>query len=146
VADSRYVAKIPKGFDYLDISPHFCAGVTTYKAVKVSGSDSSRTVLISGVGGLGHMALQYAKVTGARIIAVDTSEGKLELARKLGADETINAMSKEVAKTVRGLGGATAGSPPIKSFLRPNRVSNRVLTIHTKKRYVVPCRTTQQND
>jgi alcohol dehydrogenase, propanol-preferring len=106
VADSRYVAKIPKGLDYVDISPHFCAGVTTYKAVKVSGADSSKTVLISGVGGLGHMALQYAKVTGARIIAVDVSDDKLELARKLGADETINAMSKDVAKTAKSLGGA----------------------------------------
>jgi alcohol dehydrogenase, propanol-preferring len=106
VADSRYVAKIPKGLDYIDISPHFCAGVTTYKAVKVSGSDSRKTVLISGIGGLGHMALQYARVTGARTIAVDTSDDKLELARKLGADETVNALSKDVAKTVKSMGGA----------------------------------------
>jgi alcohol dehydrogenase, propanol-preferring len=106
VADSRYVAKIPKGLDYVDISPHFCAGVTTYKAVKMSGANASKTVLISGVGGLGHMALQYARVTGARTIAVDVSDEKLELARKLGADETINALSKDVAKTVKGMGGA----------------------------------------
>jgi alcohol dehydrogenase, propanol-preferring len=106
VADSRYVAKIPKGLNYADISPHFCAGVTTYKAVKVSGACASSTVLISGIGGLGHMALQYAKVTGARTIAVDVSEEKLEMARKLGADETVNALSKDVAKTVKSLGGA----------------------------------------
>ncbi len=106
VADSRYVAKIPDGLAYVDISPHFCAGVTTYKAVKVSGANSSKTVLISGIGGLGHMALQYAKITGARIIAVDISDEKLALARRLGADETINSLSEDTAKTVKSLGGA----------------------------------------
>jgi alcohol dehydrogenase, propanol-preferring len=106
VADARYVAKIPHGLDYTQISPHFCAGVTTYKAVKVSGAAPDKTVLISGIGGLGHMALQYAHVAGARTIAVDVSEEKLELARTLGADETINARSQDVAKAAHSLGGA----------------------------------------
>jgi alcohol dehydrogenase, propanol-preferring len=106
VADSRYVAKIPDGLNYADISPHFCAGVTTYKAVKISGAAPNKTVLVSGVGGLGHMALQYAKVTGARTIAVDIDDEKLEMARRLGADETINARSSNLASAVKEMGGA----------------------------------------
>ncbi|MBS2029750.1 MAG: alcohol dehydrogenase AdhP [Deltaproteobacteria bacterium] len=106
VADGRYVGKIPDGLDLAEISPHFCAGVTTYKAVKLGGASPDKTVLISGVGGLGHMALQYAKVEGARTIAVDVEEHALALARQLGADETINARSQDVGKAVQKLGGA----------------------------------------
>jgi propanol-preferring alcohol dehydrogenase len=106
VADARYVGKIPGALEFADIAPHFCAGVTTYKAVKVSGSAPDKTVLISGIGGLGHMALQYARVTGARTIAVDVAEEKLDLARRLGADEVINARSVDVAEASQRLGGA----------------------------------------
>jgi propanol-preferring alcohol dehydrogenase len=106
VADARYVGRIPDGLGFEDIAPHFCAGVTTYKAVKVSGAGPQHTVLISGLGGLGHMALQYARITGARTIAADVSEEKLALAKKLGADETINAKSRDVARSVQALGGA----------------------------------------
>jgi len=106
LADARFVGKIPEALDFADIAPHFCAGVTTYKAVKVSGAGPAKTVLISGVGGLGHMALQYARVTGARTIAVDVTEEKLELARKLGADEVINARAVDVAEAAQKLGGA----------------------------------------
>ena len=106
VADARYVGRIPDGLEFEAVAPHFCAGVTTYKAVKVSGSAPDKTVLISGLGGLGHMALQYARVTGARTIAVDVTEEKLELARKLGADECINARAMDVAEAAQKMGGA----------------------------------------
>ena len=106
LADARYVGKIPEGLEFAAVAPHFCAGVTTYKAVKVSGAGPDKTVLISGLGGLGHMALQYARVTGARTIAVDVTEEKLELAQKLGADEIINARAVDVAKAAQKLGGA----------------------------------------
>lgn len=106
VADSRYVAKIPEELEFEEAAPHFCAGVTTYKAMKVAGAGPDKTVLISGVGGLGHMALQYAKVMGARTIAVDVSDEKLALARRLGADEVINAAAIDVASAARRLGGA----------------------------------------
>lgn len=75
-------------------------------AIKISGSAPDKTVLISGIGGLGHMALQYARVTGARTIAVDVTEEKLELAKRLGADEVINARSADVAEAAQRLGGA----------------------------------------
>ena len=106
VADARYVGLIPDELGFEDVAPHFCAGVTTYKAVKVSGASPQHTVLISGLGGLGHMALQYARVTGARTIAVDVSEEKLALAKKLGADETVNAKARDVARSVQEFGGA----------------------------------------
>jgi propanol-preferring alcohol dehydrogenase len=106
-ADSRYVAKVPEGLDAAEIAPHFCAGVTTYRALKLAGAAPNKTVLVSGIGGLGHFALQYARIAGARTIAVDVTEEKLEQARLLGADETINASAVEVARTVRKLvGGA----------------------------------------
>jgi alcohol dehydrogenase, propanol-preferring len=104
VADSRYVGKIPDGLDYASISPHFCAGVTTYKAIKISGAAPNKTVLISGIGGLGHMALQYAVIAGARTIAVDISDEKLALATELGADHILNPLSVNIVKAVRAIG------------------------------------------
>lgn len=106
VADGRFVGKIPDQLDFAAVSPHFCAGVTTYKAVKVGGAAPDKVVLISGLGGLGHMALQYAKAAGATTIGVDVQEHSLELAKKLGADELINAASQDVGKTAQKLGGA----------------------------------------
>jgi len=106
VADARYVGRIPEGLDFAEVSPHFCAGVTTYKAVKLGGAAPDKTVLISGIGGLGHMALQYAKVAGARTIAVDVEEHALALAKNLGADEVLSARSQDVGKAAQKLGGA----------------------------------------
>jgi len=71
VAYSRYVVKVPGGIDPLDAAPLTCAGVTTYKAVKVAGTRSSELVGVFGVGGLGHLAIQYAAIAGGRVIAVD---------------------------------------------------------------------------
>ncbi len=105
LADARYVGKIPEALSFADVAPHFCAGVTTYKAVKASGSAPDKTVLVSGIGGLGHMALQYAQVTGARTIAVDVAEEKLELAKRLGADEVINAAAVNLGDAAQKLGG-----------------------------------------
>ena len=90
-ANGRYVVKVPLGVDPVDAAPLTCAGVTTYKAVKVAGTRSSDLVAIFGVGGLGHLALQYARIAGGRVVAVDLHEEKLELARELGATFTVNA-------------------------------------------------------
>lgn len=106
LADSRYVAKIPVQLSPAAAAPHLCAGLTTYKAVKISGSGPHKTVLVSGVGGLGHMAVQYAKVTGATVIAVDLDEEKLSLAKNVGADEVINARCVDAAEAIKRLGGA----------------------------------------
>ena len=116
VADSRYVATVPDGLESEQVAAHLCAGLTAYKAVMLAGAGPGKTVLVSGIGGLGHLALQYARVVGARTIAVDISDEKLLLAQRLGADEMINAAAIDVASAARRLGGAdivigTAPSP-----------------------------------
>ena len=80
-ATAKYVAKVPAGVNPLDAAPLTCAGVTTYKAVKLSGARPASLVAVFGIGGLGHLALQYAKVFGASVVAIDVVDDKLRLAR-----------------------------------------------------------------
>jgi alcohol dehydrogenase, propanol-preferring len=105
-AYARYVVKVPDGIDPFDAAPLTCAGVTTYKAVKVAGTRSSDLVAVFGVGGLGHLAIQYAAIAGGRVIAVDLVEEKLKLARELGAEFTINATKQDPVEAIQALGGA----------------------------------------
>jgi len=106
VAYAHYVVKVPDGIDPFDAAPLTCAGVTTYKAVKVAGTRSSDLVAVFGVGGLGHLAIQYASIAGGRVIAVDLHDEKLELARKLGAEFTVNATKQDPVEAIQALGGA----------------------------------------
>jgi len=106
VAYGRYVVKVPDGIDPLDAAPLTCAGVTTYKAVKVGGTRPSDMVAVFGVGGLGHLAIQYAAIAGGRVIAVDLFDEKLELARELGAEFTVNATKEDPIEAIQRLGGA----------------------------------------
>ena len=106
VAYGRYVVEVPEGIDPFDAAPLTCAGVTTYKAVKVAGTRSSDLVAVFGVGGLGHMAIQYARIAGARVVAVDLLDTKLELARELGAEFTVNAAKEDPVAAIQKLGGA----------------------------------------
>jgi propanol-preferring alcohol dehydrogenase len=115
-AYARYVVRVPEGIDPADASPLTCAGVTTYKAVKVAGTRSSDLVAVFGVGGLGHLAIQYAAIAGGRVVAVDLHDEKLELARELGAEWTVNAATEDPVAAIQALGGvdqaiATAVSP-----------------------------------
>jgi alcohol dehydrogenase, propanol-preferring len=107
-ASAKYVAKVPDGVDPLDAAPLTCAGVTTYKAVKVSGARPASLVAVFGIGGLGHLAVQYAKIFGASVVAVDVVDDKLELARELGADYTVNALAEDPVAAIKALGGADA--------------------------------------
>jgi propanol-preferring alcohol dehydrogenase len=104
-AYARYVVKVPEGVETLDAAPLTCAGVTTYKAVKVAGTRSSDFVAVFGVGGLGHLAIQYAAIAGGRVVAIDVTDEKLELARELGAEVTINAKKEDPVEVIQGLGG-----------------------------------------
>ena len=104
-AYARYVVKVPEGIDAFDAAPLTCAGVTTYKAVKVAGTRSSDFVAVFGVGGLGHLAIQYAAIAGGRVVAVDVVDEKLELARELGAEFTINAKKEDPVEAIQRLGG-----------------------------------------
>ena len=107
-AYSKYVGKVPQGIDPLDASPLTCAGVTTYKAVKVSGAKPSDLVAVFGIGGLGHLAVQYARIAGAEVVAVDLHDEKLDLAKSLGATYTVNAMESDPVEEIKKLGGAHA--------------------------------------
>ena len=106
LADDKYVVAVPDAISSFDAAPLTCAGVTTFKAVKVSGLRPGETAVIFGIGGLGHLALQYARISGARVIAVDIEDAKLELARELGADFAINARTTDPVAAIRRLGGA----------------------------------------
>lgn len=108
VAYADYVGKVPDGIDPFEAAPLTCAGVTTYKAVKVGNVRPTDLVLISGVGGLGHLALQYAKIFGATVAAADITDDKLSLARDLGADIIIDARTEKVDEVMHTHGGADA--------------------------------------
>jgi propanol-preferring alcohol dehydrogenase len=105
-AYGRYVVRVPDGVNLVDAAPLTCAGVTTYKAIKVAGTRPSDLAAIFGVGGLGHLALQYARIAGGRVVAVDLHDEKLELAKELGAEFTVNAAREDPVAAIQKLGGA----------------------------------------
>jgi propanol-preferring alcohol dehydrogenase len=105
-ANASFVGHVPDDVDPLDAAPLSCAGVTTYKAVKVSGARPSDLVAVYGIGGLGHLALQYARIAGASVAAVDLVDHKLDMARRLGAEYTINSAIDDPVEAIQELGGA----------------------------------------
>src|SRR6185312_12341025 len=115
-AFARHTVRVPQGVDSLAAAPLTCAGVTTYKAVKVSGARPAMLAAVFGVGGLGHLAVQYAQIAGCAVVAVDIHQDKLDFARELGAAHTVNAAEEDPAEAIKALGGAdvaiaTAVSP-----------------------------------
>jgi alcohol dehydrogenase, propanol-preferring len=106
LASASHVVPVPDGVTSLDAAPLTCAGVTTYKAVKVSGLRPAERAAIFGIGGLGHLALQYARIFGAETVAVDVTEDKLRLAADLGADHLVNAAETDPVAAIKALGGA----------------------------------------
>ncbi|PNG13285.1 alcohol dehydrogenase AdhP [Stutzerimonas stutzeri] len=107
LADPDYVGILPKQVAFDEIAPILCAGVTVYKGLKITNARPGQWVVISGIGGLGHVAVQYAKAMGLHVAAVDVDDAKLELARTLGASLTVNARHEDpVAVIQRDIGGA----------------------------------------
>lgn len=106
VADADYVVPVPDAVPSVDAAPLTCAGVTTYKAVKVAGITPGERVAVYGIGGLGHLAVQYARLVGGVVIAVDIDDDKLAMARELGADHVVNAAAGDPVAAVEALGGA----------------------------------------
>jgi len=105
-ADARYVVRVPEGVSPRDAAPLTCAGVTTYKAVKVAHVVPTERVAIFGIGGLGHLAVQYAKIVGGFVTAVDVVDDKLALAARLGADHLVNASTTDPVAALQSEGGA----------------------------------------
>ena len=106
LTEAAFAGRVPDGVDPLDAAPLTCAGVTTYKAVKVSGARSSDLVAVFGIGGLGHLALQYAQIAGATVAAVDVVDAKLDVAKRLGATYTVNSAFADPVAEMQWLGGA----------------------------------------
>ena len=106
VADASFAVPVPDGISSTDAAPLTCAGVTTYKAVKVAGTRPTDLVSVVGVGGLGHLAVQYAAIFGATVAAVDVHPEKLALAKDLGATYAIDASREDPAEAIQRLGGA----------------------------------------
>ncbi len=104
-ADARFAQPVPDGIDPADAAPLTCAGVTTYKAVKVSGLRPTERAAIFGVGGLGHLALQYARIFGGDVVGVDVTEDKLQLAKDLGATAVVNARQTDPVEALQAMGG-----------------------------------------
>jgi propanol-preferring alcohol dehydrogenase len=118
LATAAYVARLPAQVEFAQIAPILCAGVTTYKAIRETEARAGEWLAVCGIGGLGHVAIQYAKAMGLQVLALDVAAGKLELARSLGADATVNAAEPEAVRQAMKLtaGGAhgvlvTAVSP-----------------------------------
>jgi propanol-preferring alcohol dehydrogenase len=110
LADPDYVAHMPAGLAAADAAPLICAGITTYKGIKQTEARPGEWIAISGVGGLGHLAVQYAKAMGLLVCAIDIDDGKLAHAKRLGADLMINAKAGDPAAAVKkGIGGGAHG-------------------------------------
>ena len=107
LANANYVGIIPEGVDSVEIAPVLCAGVTVYKGLKMTEARPGDWVVISGIGGLGHMAVQYAIAMGLNVAAVDIDDEKLEFAKKLGATITVNAKNVDPGEYLKEeIGGA----------------------------------------
>src|SRR6266542_362064 len=101
VADPKYAARIPEGLAAVEAAPLLCAGITTYKGIKQTEAKAGEWVAISGCGGLGHLAVQYAKAMGLLVAAIDIDDAKLDHAKKLGADLVFNAKSGDPAAALK---------------------------------------------
>jgi alcohol dehydrogenase, propanol-preferring len=110
IASAAFAARLPEGVDFAAIAPILCAGVTTYKGLKETDTRPGEWVVISGIGGLGQVAVQYAKAMGLKVVALDIAEDKLKLARAAGADRAVNALSAGAVESVlRDTGGGAHG-------------------------------------
>ncbi|MEO6278217.1 zinc-dependent alcohol dehydrogenase [Roseateles sp.] len=108
VADPNYVAHIPAGLLPTAAAPLICAGITSYKGIKETQARPGEWIVISGIGGLGHLGVQYAKAMGLQVCAVDVADGKLLHATQLGADAVVNAKTGDPVAAVKKITGGGA--------------------------------------
>jgi propanol-preferring alcohol dehydrogenase len=109
LAPAAFAVSIPSSISFVDAAPILCAGVTTYKALKETETRPGEWVVISGVGGLGHVAVQYARAMGLHVAVVDVADDKLALAQCLGAEVAINARRDDPAIEIQKLIGGAHG-------------------------------------
>jgi D-arabinose 1-dehydrogenase-like Zn-dependent alcohol dehydrogenase len=102
------LARVPETLDPVESAPLLCAGITTFNALRHSGAKSGDLVAIHGVGGLGHLGIQFASRQGFRTVAVNRGRDKEALARSLGAHDYIDSEADDPAQTLQAMGGAKA--------------------------------------
>ncbi|WP_128293743.1 alcohol dehydrogenase AdhP [Afifella aestuarii] len=134
VADPNYVGHLPDDIGFTEIAPILCAGVTVYKGLKMTDARPGNWVVISGIGGLGHLAVQYAKAMGFNVAAVDIDDHKLDLARNLGATLTANAAKEDAAAKIKketdgGAHGVLVTAVNLKAFEQAENMVRRGGTI-----------------
>jgi len=111
IGSAAYLGRLPRNADFVALAPILCAGVTTYKGIKETEAKPGEWIAISGVGGLGQMAIQYAKAMGLHVAALDVTEEKLALARASGADVTVDAtLPDAAAQIIKQTGGGVHGA------------------------------------
>ncbi len=129
LGNADYVGHLPANVGFVEIAPVLCAGVTVYKGLKVTDTKPGDWVVISGIGGLGHMAVQYARAMGLNVAAVDVDDTKLRLAERLGATVTVNALNTDPAaflkKEIGGAHGALVTAVSPKAFAQATGMLRR---------------------
>lgn len=105
-APAAFVHRIPAGLDLAETAPLLCAGITVFAPLRRAGNLAGRTVAVAGIGGLGHLAIRMADAMGARVVAILRGDEKAELARRLGARETIDSEKEKIARRLARMGGA----------------------------------------
>ena len=133
VADPNYVAHIPAGLAPAAAAPLICAGITSYKGIKETKARPGQWVVVSGIGGLGHLAVQYARAMGLHVCAVDIDDAKLAHATKLGADAVVNAKHADaVAAVIKATDGGAHGvlitAPSLPAFKQGIAMTRKVGT------------------
>lgn len=108
LAKAAYIGHLPANPDFAALAPILCAGVTSYKGLVETEARPGEWVVISGIGGLGHVAIQYAKAMGLHVAALDVAPDKLALAESLGAEVTANAATEDAVAKVRAATGGGA--------------------------------------
>lgn len=130
IADPKYVGHLPSDVNFTEMAPILCAGVTVYKGLKETETKPGEWVAISGIGGLGHLAVQYAKAMGMHVAAIDIADDKLKLAKKLGADLTVNAMEEDPGSYLKKETGGMHGA--LVTAVAPQAFSQALSTLRRK--------------
>lgn len=120
IAPAEALVSIPEALSSVEAAPLLCAGVTTYNGIRRTGAAPGDVVAIQGIGGLGHLAIQYARAMGFHTVALSRGTDKKDLALQLGADRYIDTEAEDAVEALQALGGArvivaTAPNPKLMS-------------------------------
>jgi propanol-preferring alcohol dehydrogenase len=110
IADAGFCGRLPDGVDLYEIAPILCAGVTAYRGIKRTGARPGQWLAVIGVGGLGHIAIQYARTMGLRVAAIDIASDKLALAKSVGSDLQVNAREVDPVAKIQEMTGGCHGA------------------------------------